>query len=258
MIFADSHTHLDSEDYADDRDEMISRAFETGVKYLITIGAGDGSESAKRAVKLAEKYPYVWAVVGIHPHDAGKPHEFSVIEDLANHPRVVGIGETGIDLFKEWSPFPDQIKSFEKHIELALKVKKPLVIHCRDAADKCLEVLQSTSVADVGGVFHCFSEDADFARKLWEINFRVSFPGILTFKKSEQMRNTAALIPIEQILLETDAPFLAPEPYRGKRCESAFIIETARCLAKIKNLPLATIAETTTKNTLSLFLREVG
>lgn len=253
LNLTDSHTHLDSPEFDLDREEMIARARAAGVVRLITIGASRGLESAKSAIKLATEYDFVWATVGVHPHDAGTPFDTEELIGLAQHPRVVAVGETGLDFFRDWAPVDKQRAAFETQIGIALLVNKPLVIHSRDAGGECLEILQRLGADKVGGVFHCFAEDARFAARLREINFLVSFPGPLTFKKAQRTRDICAAIPLEQIMLETDAPFMAPEPYRGKRCESAYMVETAKHLAAIKGVSLDEIADITTANALRLF-----
>jgi TatD DNase family protein len=253
MDITDSHTHLDFESFNDDQVACIERARAAGVTRMLTIGTGGGLTGAPQAIALAEKYPFIWASAGVHPHDADHEIDMVLFERLAQHPKVVAIGETGLDFFRDWAKVPNQHKMFEAQIDLAKRVKKPLIIHSREAGKECLSALQSNGARDVGGVFHCFAEDAEFAKKLWDIGFYVSFPGILTFKKNEAIRDICKAIPLEQILIETDAPFLAPEPYRGKRCEPAFVVETAKCLATIKGLSLGEVAAITTKNTLTLF-----
>jgi len=252
-MLVDSHTHLDAEAFNEDRDAVIERAVNAGVTRLITIGAGRGIDSARAAVALAANNAHIWATVGIHPHDTGADLALPEIETLASHPRVVAIGETGLDFFRDWAPVDKQHRYFEKQIELALRVKKPLIIHSRDAGSQCLEILQRLGAAQVGGVFHCYSEDAAFAQTLRTMNFLVSFPGALTFKKSTATREICKNIPLDQIMVETDAPYLAPEPYRGKRCESSFVVETARCLATVHGIPFEEVARITTANALRLF-----
>lgn len=249
----DSHAHLDADVFDQDRDECVRRANVAGVTRILTVGAGYGAESARRAIALAERHDCVWASIGVHPHDAKLGVEVEELRALAQHPKVVAIGETGLDFCKELSPRADQFEAFERQVVLALEVRKPLIIHSRDAGNDCLALLQRMGAAAVGGVFHCYAEDAAFAGKLREINFRVSFPGTLTFKKAEIVRAVCKDIPLDQILVETDSPYMAPEPHRGKRCEPAFVALTAAHLAQVKGLPLEDVAAITTANTLKLF-----
>ena len=249
----DSHTHLDSTDFDVDRDEVIARAHAAGVTRIVTIGAGFGAISTKNAIALAEKCPFIWASAGVHPHDAQLPASEIDLEKLASHPRVVAIGETGLDFFKNLSPVEDQERWFRTQIELAHKLKKPLIIHSRAAGPQCLDILTEMKAEAVGGVFHCFAEDAEFAKKLLAINFLVSFPGTLTFKKAENVREVARKVPLSQIMVETDAPYMAPEPYRGKRCESAFVVETTKMLAQIQGVSFEECARITTENAKRLF-----
>ncbi len=249
----DSHTHLDSKEFDVDRAEVIARAQAAGVTRLLTIGASDGLESAARAIALAEQHPFIWATVGLHPHDAGQEFDRTRLLDLARHPRVVAIGETGLDFFRDWAPVDKQYEAFKVQIAIAHEVQKPLVIHSRNAGAECLRILTEGKAGLVGGVFHCFAEDADFAAQLRELNFLVSFPGPLTFKKADATREICRAIPLDQILVETDAPFMAPEPHRGKRCEPAFVVETIKALAAVKGLTIEEVAIATTANALRLF-----
>lgn len=249
----DSHCHLDSDSFDADRDEVLRRAAAAGVTRLVTIGASDGLASSKRAIDLATTHPNVWATVGVHPHDGDLVDGFAELEERAAHPRVVAIGETGLDFHYSFATPSNQARWFRWQVALARNLKKPLVIHCRNAAEECLAILKEENAAEVGGVFHCFSETAEYYRRIADLNFIVSFPGILTFKKSQVLRDAAREIPLQHTLLETDAPFLAPEPYRGKRCESAQMVETAKVLATIHQVPFETIAAQTTANALRFF-----
>jgi TatD DNase family protein len=251
----DTHTHLDSPEFDADRAECVRRAQEAGIVRILTIGAADGLGSAKRAIALAREFPCVWAATGIHPHDAARPESPDELRELAQDQRVVAIGETGLDFFRDWSPKRDQYIWFERQIGLALELKKPLVIHSREAGKECLEVLKQNGASEVGGVFHCYAENANFAEKLREINFLVSFPGFITFKRSDDSRAIARDIPLEQMMIETDAPYMAPEPHRGKRCEVAHVRGTAEVIAQIKDLPLDEFARVTTINAMKLFWR---
>jgi TatD DNase family protein len=250
----DTHCHLDLEDFDADRAECIQRAVAAGVTRMITIGTRGGLEGPRAAIALAEQYPMIWATVGIHPQRSADSVDPLELERLAQHPKVVAIGETGLDFFRDWAPKDKQYEAFIMQIELAKRVRKPLIIHSRDAGQEVLRVLEEHGAKEVGGVFHCFSEDVLFAQRLREIHFKVSFPGQLTFKKAEQVRKVCEQIPLEQILVETDSPFLAPEPHRGKRCEPAFVVETARRLANIRGMSLEELAQITTRNALSLFI----
>ncbi len=249
----DSHCHLDMEPFDGDRDDCVARATGAGVTRLITIGTGSGLSGAKKAIALAEKHPHVWASVGIHPHSAGDTIDFTELEKLARHPKVVGIGETGLDFFRDWAPVEKQRAIFQAQIALARAIKKPLIIHSRDAGEECLATLVEHQAGEVGGVFHCFSEDAAFAEKLRAIGFLVSFPGQITFKKASAVRDICRDIPLHQIMVETDSPFLAPEPHRGKRCEPAFVVHTAQKIAEVKGLSFEEVAAITTRNALTLF-----
>jgi len=249
----DTHAHLDAKDFDSDREEMISRAVKAGVKRIITIGAGYGIESASRAVALAEKHDFIWATVGIHPQDAMHHERIGDVATLATHERVVAIGETGLDFFRDYAPHDIQEKCFRDQVEIARSVAKPLVIHSRSAGEECLSILKDSNAKDVGGVFHCFEGNAEYAKRLLDINFKVSFPGIVTFKNAKNVHETVRHVPLEQMFLETDAPYLAPVPYRGKRCESAYIIETARAIAELKGLDVSEVVETTTRNAVEFF-----
>jgi TatD DNase family protein len=251
--FIDSHIHLDAPAYEQDRNLVIDRALKAGVSQLITIGAGYGVESARRATEIAANNAFVWATVGVHPHDASQEMSMLELKILAEHPKVIAIGETGLDFVKDLSDKKDQYSVFEQQIALAKECKKPLIIHSRGAGEECLQILKTNNADKVGGVFHCFAEDASFAERLLSLNFLVSFGGILTFKNAKNVRAAATSIPLEQIILETDGPFLAPEPYRGKRCESSYITIIAQQLAAIKNVDVEEVAHVTFESTRKLF-----
>lgn len=249
----DTHAHLDFDDFQPDFDQILARAKEAGVAGIISIGSSSGFESAPKAIALAEKYPNIWASAGIHPHAAATEFKPEILREYALHPKVVAIGEAGLDFFRDWSPKADQYRWFRAQIELAKELKKPIIIHARSAAEECLQVLKELNAQDVGGVFHCYSEDDEFAKRLRDINFLVSFPGSITFKKNDGVRSIIKKIPLEQIMIETDAPYMAPEPYRGKRCESAFVLEVAKTIAKIKEISLEDCAKVLTSTTKGFF-----
>jgi TatD DNase family protein len=249
----DTHTHLDNQAFSEDRKDVVARARAAGVSRLLTVGAGRGLDSAEAAIALAEQYPYVYASAGVHPHDAGMELDIERLRDYAKHSRVVAIGETGLDFFRDWSPVDKQREWFCRQIDVALEVNKPLIIHSRDAGEECIETLRDNGADRVGGVFHCFAENAAFAERLAEMGFLVSFPGTVTFKNAVAVREVVRSIPLNQIMLETDAPYMAPVPHRGKRCESAFLVETARMVAEIRGIPFEVLVEQTTLNALELF-----
>lgn len=252
LELTDSHCHLYSIP-GEDIEAVIQNSLRANVTRLVCVGASDGLESAKTSILLAEKFPSVWATVGIHPHDTGKSLEIKALEQFCSHKKVVAIGETGLDYFRDWAPKENQLKVFKDTIALALNQKKPLVIHSRDAANDCLEILKKENAKEVGGVFHCYAEDAEFAKKLAEINFLVSFPGTITFKSANKLREIVKAIPLEQIMLETDAPYMAPEPFRGQHSEPKHVLQIAQKLAEIKELSLETIAEVTTRTACRFF-----
>lgn len=252
----DTHCHLHGSEFDIDRESVLERALAAGVSRIITVGVGAGMEEAKSALRLAKQYDFVWATVGVHPHDAAAGVEKEELKELALDPRCLAVGETGLDFYRQLSPHSAQEAVFRQQIELALEVKKPLIVHCREAGQSCLEILQQYDLSPIGGVFHCYAEDQLFAQKLWQLGFYVSIPGTVTFKKAQRLREIAAQIPLKQLLLETDAPYLAPEPHRGKRCESSFLVETAKVIAALHNISLEQLATITSKNAQALFWPE--
>jgi len=202
---------------------------------------------------MAENYTNIWATAGVHPHNAGLMIDLAELKELAQHEKVVAIGETGLDYFRDWSPREYQLRSFRAQIELALEVNKPLVIHSRNAAEKCFSILKEMEADKVGGVFHCFAEDLEFAERLQEINFIISIPGTVTFKKADRLREVARATPLERLMLETDAPYMAPEPHRGKRNESSYVVDIAIKIAEIKGMPFEKVAAETTRTALEFF-----
>lgn len=253
MELIDTHIHLDFDQYDTDRDALFARAHAVSVNRMISIGAGGGIASTKRALALSERYPFVWASVGLHPHDAGHEVTEEEIRTLARSQKVVAIGETGLDFFRDWSPVDMQYKWFAFQIELAKELKKPLIIHSRDAGTECLRMLKEQNAQEVRGVFHCYSEDAAFAAQLREIGFLVSFTGTVTFKKADVLRSIVKEIPLDQIMVETDGPYMAPEPYRGQRSESAHVVQVAQTIAAVKGISFEEVCKATTQNAESLF-----
>lgn len=249
----DSHAHLDGPDFDGDRAEVLERAKGAGVFRVVNIGATDGFGGAHRTRELVSSVDMIWGSVGIHPHDAALAVDIVQLRALAQHPKIVAIGETGLDFFRDWSPREGQYAWFEAQISLALELQKPLIIHSRSASEECLQILKDRGAERVGGVFHCYDQDVAFAARLREINFLVSVPGIVTFPKATALQETIRKIPLDQIMLETDSPFLAPVPYRGKRCESAYVAETARYVAELRGISLEEMSEQTLRTTCKFF-----
>ena len=262
MIFVDSHCHVDGEQFDSDRDEVIERAKAAGVKAMLTVGTGNPhTGEIERAVRTAEKYDNVFAAVGVHPHDAklyDDAAENHLIE-LAKNEKVVAWGEIGLDFYYDHSPREVQFDAFRRQIRTAQQLGLPIIIHSREADDETVEILTQECSGEkfCGGVMHCFGGTAEMARKLMDIGFYVSFAGNITFKKAENLREAARVVPFTKLLIETDCPFLAPVPNRGKRNEPAFVVHTARYLADFYEIDLKTLAEATTRNFQQLFGVEI-
>ena len=251
-MLIDTHAHLNFESFDEDRELVIQRAIENGLAAIITIGTD--VETSEISIGLAEKYSPVFAAVGIHPTDCAEvtDADFNAIQEMAAHPKVVAIGEVGLDYYHMRAPKDVQEKTFRRQIELAHKLKLPLIIHNRDSHEDMLKVLSDSNAADNGGVMHSFSGDEEFLLKVLELGLHISYTGNLTFKKSD----TAPLIqktPLERMLLETDSPFLTPVPLRGKRNEPAFLIHTAQKIAEIKKISLEEISNVSSENAIALF-----
>jgi TatD DNase family protein len=240
----DSHCHLDEPRFADDCDAVVARAVTAGVTRMVTIGASDGVQSNYAALAVAERYPSVWATVGVHPHDARlvSPAVLDEMERLARHPKVVAIGETGLDYYYDNSPRPAQQDAFRQFVGVARRLALPLVIHLRDAYDDALAILRDERATDVGGVVHCFSGDRRVATAFLDLGFDLSFSGVVTFKTADELRAVARLVPADRYMVETDAPFLAPVPHRGRRNEPAFLVHTAAAVAAARGVAVDTVA----------------
>jgi TatD DNase family protein len=253
VTFVDSHCHLDDPKFDADRESVIERALAAGVTRLLAIGTGNGPPDLEVALRLADRYPSIYATIGVHPHDASKATEetFAQLRDLAAHPKVLAIGEIGLDYHYDFSPRDVQRAVFDRQLSLAADARKPIVIHTREAWDDTLAQIDSLPR---GGIMHCFTGDPSQARQALDRGFHLSFGGVLTFPKAESLREAAALAPDDRILIETDCPYLAPVPHRGKRNEPAFVVETARRLAQVRNTTPEHIAELTTQNFNRLFL----
>jgi TatD DNase family protein len=253
-MLIDTHAHLDEHAFATDLDEVLDRARQAGVEAVITIGVTVPTSEA--ALLLAKEYAPVHAVVGIQPNyvaEAG-PDAMSIISALASDPHVVGVGETGLDRYWDYAPLELQREFFREHIALSRKVDKPFVVHCREAEADVVEVLQIAAFdAPLHGVMHSFSGDAATAEICLDLGMYISFAGMVTYKKNDDLRAVAKMVPLDRLLVETDSPYLAPTPVRGKRNEPANVVHTARCLAEIHGLSLEELAQHTTRNARELF-----
>jgi TatD DNase family protein len=251
-MLIDTHAHLEMTDYDEDRDEVLRRALETGVRQIVTIGID--RLSSHKSLKLAQAYDFVFATVGYHPHNA-KDVDAQVLEELARlaaEPEVVAWGEIGLDFFRRHSPEPKQIEAFESQLALASSLNLPVIIHSRDANSDVFQILKKRK-DDVKGVIHCFSGDVQLAYAYLDMGYYISIPGTVTYKKASLIQDVAIHIPLERLLVETDAPFLAPVPKRGKRNEPAFIVHTAEKIAQLRRVDFQVIADQTTENARKLF-----
>jgi TatD DNase family protein len=252
----DSHCHLDSKQFDDDRDAVIERALAVGVETMVAIGTGDGPPDLEAGVRLADRYPCFCATVGVHPHDAAKatPETFARLTELMKHPKVIAMGEIGLDYHYDFAPREAQRDVFIEQMRIARDAGKPIVIHTREAWDDTISFLREHWTGP-GGIMHCFSEGPERARQALDIGFYLSFGGIVTFPKAREVQESARMAPADRILLETDAPYLAPVPRRGKRNEPAFMMETARKLAELRGETVESIEAATTANFRRLCLR---
>jgi len=254
-MLVDSHCHLDFPDFAEERDAVVARAREAGVGLMLTICTHVSRFDRVHEVALA--YDDVYATVGIHPHHAKEEWAHSDVArlvELGRRPKIVGIGETGLDYFYDQSPRDMQQESFRRHIRACLELDLPIIVHTRDADEDTIRILREEGAGrGLKGLLHCFSSSRQLAELALEIGFYISFSGIVTFKKSEDLRETARIVPLDRILVETDAPYLAPVPLRGKRNEPAFVAHTARLLAEVKEVGYEELASASTGNFLKLF-----
>ncbi len=256
-MLVDSHCHLDFPDFEADFDGVLDRAAEAGVGCLLTIGTH--VTRFDRVLAIADAHDPVYCSVGIHPHEAAREPEVTpehLIRMAARHPKIVGFGESGFDLHYEHSPREAQERSFRAHIAAARDTGLPLIVHTREADDETIAVLSEEQAAGpFTGVIHCFSSGRQLAEKAVEMGFYISLSGILTFKRSDELRAIARALPLDRLLVETDAPYLAPVPRRGKRNEPAYTAYTAACLAEVKGIPFEELARATTDNFFRLFTK---
>jgi len=258
-LLIDTHAHLTETDFDEDRPETIHRAMDAGIGTIITIGTD--LESSKKALELSEQYPGICATVGFQPHDAAavETKDIKKLEEIAEHPNVVAIGETGLDFYRDYSPRESQIQSLKWQLSLSEKLKLPVIIHCRQAEEDMLHLLRSwLSVSketnrENRGVIHCFMGDKNTAREYLDMGFYLSFGAYIGYPSSKDLHDIVRSIPGDRLLLETDSPFLPPQQYRGKRNEPSYIIFTAKALSEIRQESYDTIALQTTRNARRLF-----
>jgi len=251
MELIDSHAHIDAPQFAEDREAMLGRARVAGVSALLAIGTGPGPEKLDAALPLAEAHDWIYTTVGIHPHEAREVTEAHLNElaRLAKHPKVIAWGEIGLDYFYDYSPRDAQERVFRDQMALAHEARLPIIIHCRDAWADCLKLLEEVwRPAGLGGILHCFTSTLEDAKRGLDIGFLISFAGNSTYPKTQNLRDVAKALPLENILIETDSPYLAPQAYRGKRNEPAYVVEVARTLASVRDLPAEEFAARTAGN----------
>jgi TatD DNase family protein len=253
MMLIDSHAHLEMPDFKRDLDAVIQRAKESGVEYIFTVGTE--KKDWKRALEIADSYPSVYAILGVHPHNAKEIDDrtYPILEELCRNEKVRAYGEIGLDFFRNLSPRNIQLRRFREQIGLAKKIGLPIVVHDREAHEQTLEILKSEKAEECGGIIHCFSGDNKMAKACMDMGFYISIPGSITFKNAEGFREIVKSIPLESLLVETDAPFITPEPFRGKRNEPSYVRYTAQKVAEVKKVTFEKVAEVTTENALRVY-----
>jgi TatD DNase family protein len=255
LCLIDSHAHIQGKEYAGETEAVLERARQAGVEQIIVVGGAGEMSSNTAAVALADSFPSLFATVGMHPHDAKDvgAEELATLKELTVHPKVIAVGETGLDYYYDHSPRDVQSRVFRRFIQIARETGLPIVVHERDAARDCAELLRSEGSGKLRGVIHCFTGDYDAARAYLDLGFYISFSGIITFKNADTLRNVVHKVPLERMFVETDSPYLTPVPHRGKRNEPAYVRWVAEMSAKIKTIPLEEVARTTTRNVEELF-----
>lgn len=248
-MLVDSHAHLDNEAFAADLPAVLQRAREAGVDRIVTIGTD--LESSRRAQALAEAHPDVWFAAGIHPHDADKTADAAALKALAEHPRAVAVGETGLDTVKNYSSLPNQKELFVRHLEVALDVDKPVTIHCREAHAELYPILRAH--APLRGVIHCFSGGWEDAERYLGLNFYLSIAGPVTYPSAKELRETVQRIPLDRLLIETDCPFLPPQKFRGQRNEPSYVRHAAEAIAAAQGVSAEEVMAATSRNARNLF-----
>jgi TatD DNase family protein len=257
-MLIDSHCHLEMPEFRRDLTEVIQRAKASGVNYIFTVGTE--KKDWNRALEIAHGDPAVYAVLGVHPHHAVEIDDetYSTLKKLCLDEKVKAYGEIGLDFYRNLSPRAMQLKRFREQVILAKELKLPIVIHDREAHQETMEVLRSEKAEDCGGIIHCFSGDYPMAKECIEMGFTISIPGTVTFKNANEFHDLIRRLPLGSLLVETDAPFLAPVPFRGKRNEPSYVRYTAQKIAEIKNVSFEEVAEATSKNALRVYRLESG
>jgi TatD DNase family protein len=252
-MLIDSHAHLEMPEFKRDLEAVIQRARQSGVEIILTVGTEQ--KDWARALEIAEVHPFVFAILGVHPHNAKDidGDTYSILRKLCQSEKVKAYGEIGLDFFRNHSPREVQLQRFREQIGLARELKLPIVIHDRDAHEETVEILTSEKAYENGGVIHCFSGDYDMAKKCLDLGFAISVPGSITFKNAVEFQDIIKRLPLESILVETDAPYLTPVPFRGKRNEPSYVRFTAQKIAEIKKVSFDRVAEVTSENALRVF-----
>ena len=258
-MMVDSHCHLDGKAFDSDRDEVIQRALDTGVERMLAIGTGEGPPDLEAAIRLADKYDVFLATVGVHPHEAAKYDDSTSVRlrELLRHPKVVALGEIGLDYHYDFSPRDTQKRVFIEQMAIAREAGKPIIIHTREAWSDTFAMLEEHwKPTGLGGVMHCFSGSPVELERTLDLGFHVAFGGVVTYPKAVEVHESARLAPLDKILLETDAPYLAPVPKRGKRNEPSYVAATAQRIAELRSTTLEDVARATTANFERLFLKQ--
>ena len=253
MEIIDTHAHLDFPRFKKDREEVIERAIEGGVKTIVNIGAD--MTSSRNSVELSRRYEEIYAVIGMHPHSA-KDFDLNVskkLKNLADNDKVVAIGEIGLDFHYDNSPREEQKRAFRAQLRLAKDLDLPVVIHTRDADEDTIKILKEEKADEIGGIMHCFASDKKLANEVLDLGFYLAFGGLITFKNLQDLRDVVKDVPLDRMLLETDAPYLTPEPYRGKRNEPLYVKYVAEKVAEIKGISLEKVAQKTSENAKAVY-----
>ncbi len=253
-MYFDTHAHLDDLQFMKDQGEVIERAKNAGVELIVNVGYN--LQMARQTVGLIKKYDFIYGSVGMHPHDASDLNEEAVLElktMAENNPKIVALGEMGLDYFRNHSPQDIQRQAFRRQIALARELKLPVIIHDRDAHQDVFDIVKEEGARDVGGVFHCYSGNWPLAREIIKLGFYISLAGPVTFHNAQKAQEVAKMVPLEYLLIETDCPYLAPIPFRGERNEPLHVLKTAEMIAQLRRLPVETVARATLENGKKIF-----